>query len=149
MSVKLFPHLRVKQTSLPNRQLQILFLMPQSTTPYQLQLLFVIICDFLQTSRKFSNPSLQINLLDWKRDSKPFLRTTSLLSVISRVLEMIIRAKMLKYSETYQLIHVRQYGFHHEKSTTDLPTLVADSWNKSLKFSLQITSYCSWHFKRL
>lgn len=57
----------------------------------------------------------------------------SLLPVIDKIMDLIINSNIFKYLESSKLIHDRQYGFHHERSTADLTSVIL-SWSISLEF---------------
>lgn len=72
-----------------------------------------------------------------KKGSKAFpsnYRPISLLSTISKVMEKYMNIELLKYLEKHNLIHDRQYGFRHRRSTADLLSFVSHSWDKSIEF---------------
>ena len=48
-------------------------------------------------------------------------------------MEVSINTQLLKHLEQHKLIHDRQYGFRHKRSTADLLSFVTNSWNKSLE----------------
>ena len=60
-------------------------------------------------------------------------RPIALLSVISKVMEKYINIHILKYLESHNIIHDRQYGFRTRRSTADLLTYVTHLWNQSLE----------------
>jgi retron-type reverse transcriptase len=48
-------------------------------------------------------------------------------------MEVSVNTQLLKHLEQHNLIHDRQYGFRHKRSTADLLSFVTNTWNKSLE----------------
>ena len=59
-------------------------------------------------------------------------RPISLLSVVGKVFESIIAAKITKFLDSHYLLNSRQYGFRKGRSASDLLLLHSAAWNQSL-----------------
>ena len=59
-------------------------------------------------------------------------RPISLLSVIGKIFEKILAAKLSKFFEDHHLLSTRQFGFMPNRSAADLLLTMATGWNKNL-----------------
>jgi len=59
-------------------------------------------------------------------------RPISLLSVVGKVFESIIAAKITKFLDSHHLLNSRQFGFRQGRSAADLLLLHSAAWNQSL-----------------
>src|ERR1700755_2540123 len=79
-------------------------------------------------------------------------RPISLTSVLSKVFESILNRKIWKHLNSSNLISDRQYGFRKKSSTSDLLSLLSDSWSTAFRHfseSFAVALYISKAFDRV
>ena len=59
-------------------------------------------------------------------------RPIAVTSLLSKIMERIIKQNLMDYLETNKLIHDRQYGFRSKRSTGDVMAYLTEVWSHSL-----------------
>ncbi|XP_052750997.1 uncharacterized protein LOC128200723 [Galleria mellonella] len=60
-------------------------------------------------------------------------RPIAIASLLSKVMERIVNAQLLKYLEDHDLLSDRQYGFRHSRSTGDLLVYLTHRWASAIE----------------
>ena len=60
-------------------------------------------------------------------------RPIALTSILSKVFESILNRKIWKHLKSSNLVSDRQYGFRKERFTSDLLSLLSDTWSSAIR----------------
>ena len=84
-------------------------------------------------SSKWKFPNIQPVPKNGSRSDPSNYRPVAITSMLAKIMEQIIKHKLMTYLESNGLIHDSQYGFRSKRSTGDVMAYLTEIWSQSIR----------------